>query len=106
MSSKAAAQNRRGASDMPLVTGNLNVHNRAAELLVAVLNHPQDVMRETWAIENVKVPEGEPEGQMGWEEWDVLTAVAASLRESSARGDQRKLDAEIHLLRHLAARHQ
>lgn len=86
---------------MPFVTGNLDVQNRAAELLVAVLHHPQDVMRETWAIENVKAPEG----QVGWEEWDVLTAVAASLRESSTRGDQRKLDAEIHLLRHLAARH-
>ena len=87
---------------MPLVTGNLNVQNQAAELLAAVLHHPQDVIRETRAIESVKALEG----QMGWEEWDVLTAVAASLRESSIRGDQRRLDAEIHLLRHLAARHQ
>ena len=87
---------------MPLVTGNLNVPNRAAELLVAVLHHPQDVMREAWAIENVKAPAG----QMAWEEWDVLTAVAASLRESSVCGGQREPEAEIHLLRHLAARHQ
>ena len=92
---------------MPLVTGNLNVPNRAAELLVAVLHHPQDVMREAWAIENVKAPAGQMAGEEWeeWEEWDVLTAVAASLRKSSTRGDQCKLDAEIHLLRHLAARH-
>lgn len=86
---------------MPLVTGNLNVPNRAAELLVAVLHHPHDVMREAWAIENVQAPDG----QMAGEEWDVLTAVASSLRKSSTCGDQHKLDAEIHLLRHLAARH-
>ena len=87
---------------MPLVTGKLNVQNRAADLLLAVLHHPQDVMGETRAIENVKVREG----VKGWEEWDVLTAVAASLRESSVCGGQRKPEAEIHLLRHLAARHQ
>lgn len=87
---------------MPLVTGNMNAQNRAAELLLAVLHHPQDVMGKTRAIENVEVPEG----VKGWEEWDVLTAVAASLRDRTARGDQRQLDTEIHLLRHLAARHQ
>ena len=87
---------------MPLVTGNLSVQSRAAELLLAVLHHPQNVMRETSEVEKVPVPEG----NMGWEEWDMLTAVAASLRESLAQGGQRPLDAEIHLLRHLAARHQ
>ncbi len=93
---------------MPLVTGNLNVQSKAADLLLAVLHHPQDVMGETRAIENVKVPEGVKgwEEWEEWEEWDVLTAVAASLRESSVCGGQRKMDAEIHLLRHLAARHQ
>ena len=86
---------------MPLVTGNLNVTNRAAELLVAVLHRPQDVMRKAWAIENVQGPAG----QMAGEEWDVLSAVAASLRKSPTSSDQCKLDAEIHLLRHLATRH-
>ena len=88
---------------MPLVTGNLSVRNLAADLLVTVLHHPQDVMRETTAIAKRAQTLGMPDSG---EEWDVLTAVAASLREFSARGDQRQPAAEIHLLRHLAARRQ
>jgi hypothetical protein len=82
---------------MAFVTGNVAVQSLAAELLAAVLDHPQNVIREARQIET----SGET---VGSEEWDLLTAVAASLRESSTRGDGRQPEAEIHLLRHLAAR--
>jgi len=84
---------------MTHVTGNLNVRNLAAELLAAVLHHPQDVAKEIERVRSLSAIATE-------EEWEVLTAVACSLRESSARGDRRPPAAEIHLLRHLAARHQ
>jgi len=84
---------------MPHVTGNTDVPNLAAELLAAVLHHPQDVAREIERVGSLSATAPE-------EEWEVLSAVACSLRESSARRDRRPPAAEIHLLRHLAARHQ
>ena len=79
---------------MAFVTGHLDVQNLAAELLTAVLHHPQSVIRQAHEVELL--------GQGRDEEWEVLTAVACSLRESAARGDGRQPAAEIHLLRHLA----
>ena len=84
---------------MAFVMGNLVVRNLAADLLAAVLDHPQDVIQEARQIEASEMVKAE------WpEEWDLLTAVAASLRESSTRGEIRQPEAEIHLLRHLATR--
>jgi hypothetical protein len=83
---------------MAFVMGNLVVRNLAADLLAAVLDHPQNVIREARQIEASEVV------REGSEEWDLLTAVAVSLRESSTRGDIRQPEAEIHLLRHLATR--
>ena len=87
---------------MAFVMGNLVVRNLAAELLAAVLDHPQNVVQEARQIETSEVARAvSPEGL---EEWDLLTAVAVSLRENSTRGEVRQPEAEIHLLRHLAAR--
>ena len=100
---------------MALVTGNSDLQNLAAGLLASVLFHPQDVMRKAGEIERLalrqdkrEVEEKKIEGKLDAknEEWEVLTAVAASLRDSSPRWNAHPPAAEIHLLRHLAARRQ
>ncbi len=63
---------------------------------MAVLHHPAEVRQTADQIESM--------GTERLEEWEVLTAVAASLRECRLGEDRRQPEAEIHLLRHLAAR--
>lgn len=95
------------------------MQNLAAGLLATVLFHPQDVIRKAGEIECLAVREdkreveekkvdGNPDAKPDTknEEWEVLAAVAASLRDSSPRWNSHPPAAEIHLLRHLAARRQ
>lgn len=75
---------------MPFVNGNQEVPTLASNLLAALLDRPGQVATEVSAIEAIPSHPSE--------EWEVLAAVAASLRTTQDPA------AEIHLLRHLASR--
>jgi hypothetical protein len=84
---------------MALVTGNVEIFNRAADLLATVLHHPQNIMRKASEL-------GQSNWLEGCEEGEVLTAVAASLYSKGIAGERHRPEAELHLLRHLVTRHQ
>lgn len=87
--------------DMAFVTEDLQMQNLAANLLTAVFQGPALMISEARAIELRGW-----DGKGGSEEWEVLAAVATSLRQSAKNEGQASREAEIHLLRHLATRHE
>lgn len=77
------------------------MHQLAANLLTAVFQGPERMVREARAIEL-----GGARGAAGSEEWELLAAVATSLCQDANPENRGQWQAEIHLLRHLAGRYE
>ncbi len=77
----------------------------AANLLTAVFEGPERMIREARAIEQGG-EQGSGQGTARSEEWELLAAVATSLRQDVSPQPQGQWQAEIHLLRHLAGRRE